>query len=313
MILILTVTLPLFVLILAGYVSRRSKLIDQAGVRGLTGFVFYFALPLMLFHNMATAPLAEHFDGRYVLAYLGAGLSVHLSGMAVARWVFRCPLSEQAIQGIAVSFGNLVFIALPIATEVFGPEAALPMALLIVVENGILMPFTVGLLEIERAGPGKIWRAPLTAFNAILRSPIVTSVLLGAGVALLEIQLPSILDSIVRLVRGANVPCALFALGATLAGLPLTERVRETGFMVVWKLLAYPALVFLGMSLIPDLAPSWLAIAVISAAMPMGANVYLVAARYDSYLARASTGVLVSTVVSVVSISVLVVLLAGAG
>lgn len=58
--LILTITLPIFVLIFAGYVSARRGLIDQGGIRGLTGFVFYFALPLMLFHNLATAPVWQY-------------------------------------------------------------------------------------------------------------------------------------------------------------------------------------------------------------------------------------------------------------
>jgi malonate transporter len=146
---------------------------------------------------------------------------------------------------------------------------------------------------------------------AILRNPVVMSVLAGAATALLGVTLPALLDGLVLLVRGANVPCALFALGATLAGLPLAERLRETGFMVALKLLVYPALVFGVMTLLPDIDPAWRAIAVLSAAMPMGANVYLVAARYDVYVARASKAVLLSTIVAVVTVSILAVLLAG--
>jgi predicted permease len=133
---------------------------------------------------------------------------------------------------------------------------------------------------------------------------------MGAGVALLGIEVPAILDGIMKLVRGATVPCALFALGATLAGLPLAERLRETVFMVALKLVAYPAAVYLTMLvLLPDLDPVWRAVAVISAAVPIGANVYLVADRYEAYVQRASTAILASTVLSVVTVSALVVAL----
>jgi predicted permease len=99
----------------------------------------------------------------------------------------------------------------------------------------------------------------------------------------------------------------LFALGATLAGLPLTERLRETGFMVTMKLVAYPAAVYLAMLLLlPELDPVWRAVAVISAAVPIGANVYLIADRYQAYVQRASTAILASTVLSVVTVSALV-------
>jgi len=305
---LLTITLPIFAVILAGYVSAWRGLIDPPGIRGLTAFVFYFALPLMLFQVFANAPVAEEFDGRYVLAYSAVGLTVHLTGLFTARWFFKCTLSQQSIQGIAVSFGNVVFIGMPVAVGLFGDAANLPLLLAITIENGIFMPLTIALLEIDRAGEGGFARAAGAALKAILRNPIVMPVFFGAGFALLGLQLPLALDGIITLVRGAAVPCALFALGATLAGLPLTERLLETSFMVTMKLLVYPVLVFFVMYVFfPDIDPMWRAVGTISAAMPMGANVYLVAARYDAYVQRASTAVFASTVVSIFTISALIV------
>jgi len=308
MLLLLTITFPIFAVILAGYLSAWRGLIDSPGIKGLTGFVYYFALPLMLFHLFANAPVAEQFDGGFVLVYFVVGLAVHLTGLFTARWLFKCRWSEQAIQGIAVTFGNGVFIGLPVTTGLFGEAANMPVLLAITIENGVLMPLTVALLEIERAGRGAIARAALVALKGILRNPVIMPVLIGASVALLGIGVPAVLDELIKLVRGATVPCALFALGATLAGLPLTERFRETGFMVVMKLFVYPALVYLAMRLLlPDLDPVWRAVAVIAAAMPIGANVYLIAARYDAYVQRTSTAVFASTLVSVVTVSALVV------
>jgi predicted permease len=310
MLLVFTTTLPLFVLILAGYVSARRGLIDAGGIRGLTGFVFYFSLPLTLFHSMATAPVAERFDGAYVAAYLVAALVMCATGIAIARWGFRHRLDEQAIQGMAVSFGNLVFIALPIALELYGDAAALPILLLLLVENGVILPLTVVLLELARSERGRAWRAPAAAGRAVVRNPVIMSVLAGAAVALAGLSLPDLLDGIVKFVKGANVPCALFALGATLATMPRGERLHETGAMVLLKLAAYPALVYVLLTYVVTVDPTWRAIAVLSAAMPMGANVYLIAARYEVYVARASAGVLVSTLISVVTVSALALLLA---
>ena len=275
-------------------------MIDRPGINGINGFVFYFTLPLMLFHNMAKAPLKESFDAAFVIGALGAA----------ARWIFKRSLAEQAIQGIACSFGNTVFIALPIATELFGPAATLPMALLITVENGLIMPFTVALIEVERVDRSQLWRVPLTAFVAVLRNPIVMSVLLGAAVALIGIELPSLINGLVVLVKGATVPCALFAMGAALAGLPLSERVSEAAISASLKLFAYPVFMYAAMAMLPDVDPVWRTVAVLSAAMPMGANVYLIAARYNTVEARSSTAVLLSTVVSVVTVSLLVFALA---
>jgi len=73
-------------------------MIDRPGINGINGFVFYFTLPLMLFHNMATAPLKESFDAAFVMGALGVAVAVHLTGMAAARWIFERSLVEQAIQ-----------------------------------------------------------------------------------------------------------------------------------------------------------------------------------------------------------------------
>lgn len=310
MLLVFTTTLPLFVLILAGYASARGRLIDAAGVRGLTGFVYYFSLPLTLFHMMATAPVAERFDGAYVGAYFVAALLMYAAAVAVARWRLRQRLDEQAVQGMAASFGNLVFIALPIAIELYGPAAALPVLLLLLVENGVMMPLTIVLIELARSPPGRAWRAPAAAGRAIVRNPVIMSVAAGAAVALVGVPLPSLLDGIVNFVKGANVPCALFALGATLAVMPRGERLRETGALVLLKLAAYPAVVYVLMTHVVAVDPAWRAIAILCAAMPMGANVYLIAARYEVYVARASAGVLATTLASVVTVSALAVWLA---
>lgn len=245
MLLVLTITLPLFVLILAGYASARGRLVDAAGVRGLTGFVYYFSLPLTLFHLMATAPVAERFDGAFVGAYLAAALLLGAAGVALARRRHGDRLDAQAVQGMAASFGNLVFIALPIAIELYGPGAALPVLLLLLVENGVIMPLAIVLIELARSAPGRAWHAPAAAGRAVVRNPVIMSVAAGASVALVGVPLPSLLDGVVNFVKGANVPCALFALGASLAVMPRPARLRDTGALVLLKLGAYPAVVYL--------------------------------------------------------------------
>lgn len=309
MLLLITITLPLFVVILAGYLTARRSLIDGAGVRGLTGFVYYFALPLTLFHLYAKAPV-DQFDGTYVALILATGFAIHLTGLFSARWLFGCSWPEQSIQGIAVSFGNTVFIALPITVGLYGEAAYLPMLLAIAVENAVLMPFTVALLEIQKAGRVDLASAAAGAGRAILTNPIVLPLFPGMAIAILGWPLPTIVDETIGLIRGATVPCALFALGATLAGMPLTEKMRETVFMVAMKLFAYPALMFLVLTIAaPGLDPVWRAVATISAAAPMGANVYLIATRYEAYVRRASAAVLFSTLCSIVSVSALALLL----
>ena len=309
MILVLTVTIPIFVVMFAGYFSARKGYIDRTGIKALTSFVFYFTLPLMLFHSLANAPVAQELNYYFVLAYSLASLTVFAFGFAVARWVFGCTWPEQAVQGLAVSFGHTVFMTIPIGAALYGDAANLPIALLVAIEMGITVPVAIVLLEIQKSQGGDTFNAVVKGVKTALLNPIILSILLGISAALVEVKLPQMFDAVVALVRGATVPCALYAIGASLAGLPLAERLRETGFMVLAKLFVYPAVVLLFMQLVPDLDPRWRNIALIAAATPLGVSVYIVASTYNTYQARASTATLASVILSVITLSILVVLL----
>ncbi len=306
MILVLTVTIPIFVVILAGYVAAKRAIMGKESIKAFTSFVFYFCLPLLLFRNLADAPVAEQLRGDYVLAYLLGGLTSFAVGYAVARWVFNCTVAERAVQGLGVSFGHTVFMTIPIGLALYGEASVLPIALLITVEMAVIVPLAIVLLEIDSGERGGLLAVSGTAFRAIFFNPIVPSILLGIAAAMLGVELPAILNGLVNLVQGATIPCALFAIGASLAGLSFSERLAETGFTAAGKLLLYPFLVFVFMSMFPDIPPEWRNIAIIAAATPLGVSVYLVASTYDTYVNQSSAASLVSMIFAVVTLSTLV-------
>jgi len=313
MILVLTVTIPIFVVILAGYISAKRGIMGKESIKAFTTFVFYFCLPLLLFRNLANAPVAEQIRGDYVLAYLLAGLMSFAIGYAVARWIFKCSAAEQAVQGLAVSFGHTVFMTIPIGFALYGEASVLPIALLVTIEMAFIVPLAIVLLEIQSQERSSLIAVSGTALRAVFFNPIVPSILLGVAAAMMGVKIPAVLNGLVNLVQGATVPCALFAIGASLAGLSFSERLRETSFMAAGKLLLYPLLVFLFMSVFPDIPPDWRNIAIIAAATPLGVSVYLVASTYDTYGNQASAATLVSMLFAVVTLSILVALFSPVG
>jgi malonate transporter len=295
--------LPLFLVVLAGYVAGRRAWLSAEGIKGLTDFVFWFAIPCLLFATMARAPVDRAFDWRFASAMLAAALTWYAAGAVLSRFAFGCRGGEPVVFGFSITFGNTVFIGLPVAAAVLGEAAALPMAVVLTIENGLIIPMAVALLEWRRSREGALARAPLAAGKAVARNPIVLAAVGGLAWAVAGYPLPGLAQSLTGLIGGAAVPCALFALGATLASLPLSERIAETATISVLKLAGYPALIWATLSLLPDVDPVWFAAALIYAAMPSGANAFLIAQAYGTYIARASTAVLVTTTISVVTIS----------
>ncbi|HJM49006.1 MAG TPA: AEC family transporter [Alphaproteobacteria bacterium] len=316
---IVSTTLPLFGLILAGYVAGWRGWLGADATRALGAFVFYFSLPLLLFRTLATAPGTENFDFRFVLAYAAAALGTFGLMALVGRRLFGLGLGEGALFGMASCYGPTALVPLPIALQIFGPAAVLPLAMIIMIDNALLIPAAIAAQELERArrgaapgrgaAPSRVWTATT---RAVVSNPVIVATVLGIAFAFGEIPLPALVGGFAAIAGAAAIPCALFALGITLAGVELSSRPGETGVMVAFKLILYPALVFGLMALIPGLDPIWRGAALIAAAGPIGINVYLVAVNYQTYLGRASTAMLVATVLSLPILSAIAVWLAAA-
>ena len=73
---VLGVTLPFFALIGCGYLAARRNFLSDDGVKGLNTFVFYFALPCLIFLALAHRPFADIVNWNYMVSYGLAGLLI---------------------------------------------------------------------------------------------------------------------------------------------------------------------------------------------------------------------------------------------
>lgn len=79
--------------------------------------------------------------------------------------------------------------------------------------------------------------------------------------------------------------------------------------MTLFKLLVHPLAIWFATTRIFDVDPLWATTATLAAALPVAANVFIVARQYDTYVERVSGAILVSTTVSVITVSALLVIL----
>ena len=253
---VLTTVLPVFGLMLTGYVFARTRMIDAAGARGLSVFVFNAAIPALLFRSLAGESRGAGLG--IVYAYFGGCLIVFALAMLVARLRFRHPLQLQSLVAINATFSNSVQLGIPIVFTAFGPEGVHPLLLAI--------------------AAGWAW-------------------------SLAGLPIPGALDEFLKLFGAAGSPCALFVLGASLATLRLAGDLAETLAVAALKLFVLPLVVYGLSRFVLALPPIEIAVATITAALPSGANAFILAQRYDLYVARSASIVLVTTVLSVVTVS----------
>ncbi|MDE0941373.1 MAG: AEC family transporter [Alphaproteobacteria bacterium] len=307
---IVEVVLPVFGLIVCGYALARSPVLSVEGAKGLTGFVFYVAIPALLFRIVAKGIATDELDFTIVYAYFtGVGV-VFVFAMVLGRFVFRRSFAEQALMGMTAVFGNTVMLGLPLIYMAFGDAGIVPVTLIIAFHSTILITATTLLLELSRGQRRGFALIIWAALKALIKNPVILALLAGLAWAMTGQTLPAVLDRFINLLSGAAAPCALAALGASLATYRLGGDLRECATVVGLKLLGLPVVVWFLCAWVFALDPLWTAVATIIAAQPVGANVFILAQQYDTYTARSASAVLISTILSVLVLAVMLAKLA---
>ena len=110
---LLEAVLPVFGLVAVGYAAVRLRWLAEDAVRGLSLFVFNFALPAMLFRTLARTDLPERMEWAFLFSFYGAALIVFGFGMTVVRRGYRRPLVGQGLAGLSASYSNTVLLGIP--------------------------------------------------------------------------------------------------------------------------------------------------------------------------------------------------------
>ncbi|MEO1198383.1 MAG: AEC family transporter [Pseudomonadota bacterium] len=302
-------TLPVFLVIGLGVVAVRSGLLAEDAVRPLNVFVFYFAMPALIAGALARQDVAAVLDLRLIAGWLVCGVAVFGLGMLAAALFGARNLSAMALMGQGSAVGNIGFLALPLTFTVFGTGAAGPITIALIVDLVILIPLSIALLEIDRAGNGSEHgqRGRFAVVGRIARgvflNPFILSIALGLTLSASGFGLPGSVERFADFLGAAAGPAALFALGVSLAGRRIEGDTLAIGAMSVLKLFVHPALIYLTLAYGFGIASSTAAIFAVIAAMPVAGNVFVIASQYGVFVRRASASVLVSTLVSVVTVS----------
>ena len=302
---ILAVTVPFFSVIAAGYGAGRFKVINADGLNGLNAFVYYFALPAMLFRVLAVRPIEDIMNWGFLGAWALAGLSLYALVLVLSRILFRVPVGTAALQALAVSFANTGYLGLPLTVSILGEAAAVPVALTLISDMSVSTLLTIGLIELGSASGKNLFAHGIKTARAILMNPFFLSIWGGILWAWFGLPIPGPVSTLLSLLGSAAGPCALFALGATLSSHMLAGRLSQSAFMVIGKLFVHPLVVFIVVIFVVETDPLWTLAALLNAALPIAGSVYVISQRYQLIVAESSTAILFSTLFGMFTVTVL--------
>jgi hypothetical protein len=293
---VLDVVLPVYGLIAAGWAAHRGRLIADEDVRRFTDFTFRVFVPAQLFLAKAGVPTA----------YFSAAFAIFATVVLVRRR--SVPPVRAAVEGLAASFSNTVMIGIPLVKLGWG-EAALAMLLSIVALHSLLLLTTATFVFEVAAATG----APLAAVGRALRTsvlhPVILPIIAGAAWSALGPPLPGAAQATLGLLAAAASPLCLVLLGASLGRDGLRTGLRPALAMSALKLIAFPLLAAVIGRFVLALEPLALTVVILTATLPIGANVFLFAQRYRSDTSAIAAAVVWSTLLAAPILAVLLPLL----
>jgi predicted permease len=145
----------------------------------------------------------------------------------------------------------------------------------------------------------------------VLRSPLIWPIALAVLLVFLEVKIPLPVERFATLLAAAAGPCALFAIGLFVSQLSIRAGVQSSWQTTLLKLVVHPLLMALLAFYVLPVEAFWAKIAVVCAALPLGATAFVLAQRYRLLEAETSTGAVVSTAASLLTVSLVMALLTG--
>ncbi len=299
-------TLPFFAVIGLGYVSGRTGFFSEDATVYLTRFVFYFALPAMIFRFTASLELRDIFDPNFVTAYLVATTAVYLLATIISR--FRgVSIAETAVEAQCAVIGNVGFLGIPMLAMLMGPEAVAPIIAMLSVDLIVFSSLIVILITGSR-GKGISLGTLVIVATGILKNPMIVSIAIGLIWSSYRLPVPQPADEFLSLLGAAATPGALFAIGASLAT-KSAERLTVALWISSFKLFVHPAAIAIAALLIWPVDPFDASVMIAAAALPVAGNVYILAQHYNVAPQRVSASILISTIGSVVTVAAVITLL----
>ncbi|MFC3607509.1 AEC family transporter [Stutzerimonas tarimensis] len=298
---VLEIILPIFVLILLGYLGRRTGRLGPTAASELNRFVVWFGLPAMLINVTAGSDWEQLWQPEFVAAFTAGCIGVFLLTLFYRFWQTRS-LADASVDALSASYANTGYMGIPLCLLLFGDEGLQPALVASLIVVCVLFALAIACLETGLNAGQSPLRTLITVVKALARNPMVVSPLLGLAWSFSGAPMPKPVGQVLTLLGAATVPCALVSLGLFLA------REQRGGQAAAWplvglKLIVQPAITAFFAFRVFQLPTLWASAALLLSALPTGTGPFMLAEYYDRGAALAARVILLSTLGGLLTLS----------
>ena len=288
----------LYIIVAVGYICDKFKVYTEETARKTVNFLLYFVASCTLINSFIKIEATPDTVGKFFTAFV-LSIATHTIAILINILTFRNKQNEKnAVYKFASIYGNVAFMALPLAQAVLGDEGVLYCAGGAVVFN--LFTFTHGVKLMSKDGEK-------LSIKKLIINPGVIAVIVGLPIFLTGIELPYIITRPVEMLADLNTPVAMLVFGTYLSRTDLKTMLFDKKIYTValMKLIVLP-MICMGVYYLCGLEGTLLTAVIITASVPSANNTFMFSSKYGRDAATASKTVALVSFLSILTMPVII-------
>lgn len=290
----------LYIIVAAGFTADKLRVFTEKTARASNDLLFYIVTPCVIINSFLTTTFSKATASGFAVAIF-CSVVAHAAGIFLAAPLFN-KKDNSAVFKFACVYGNLGYMALPLANAVLGETGVFYCSGGVIVFN--TLAFTHGIWLMNKGNKD-------VKFNikSLVLNPGVISVAIGLPLFLFSVKLPSVIQQPISFIAGMNTPLAMLFFGTYLANTDLKTmfRVKEQYLIMLVRLIGVPVII-MGVCKILSLNETLTTACMISAAAPSANNTVMFSAKYGKDTALVSKIVALNSFVSIITLPVMIAL-----
>lgn len=294
---IMSQMLILFLLLAAGYIANKTKIMNIEANKLLSKLVVNIVMPCTILSSVmgGDTGISGSTAAYFMLLSFGAYLVFFMLALPLPR-LLGAPKSDGGMLSFMVVFGNVGFMGIPVVQALFGNGAVFYVTMFNIAFS--VLCFSFGIIMVSGKGE---------KFNPMLLvNPTMVVSVLAIIIFYTKLPIPLVISDAFSIMGKMTTPAAMLILGSTLASIPLWEVFTEWRVYVITfvKLIVVPIVIWLLARLVVH-DNEVLGILVTLAAMPTATNATMLSLQYGGNEKLAAQGIFITTLISVITIPVL--------
>lgn len=287
----------LYVMVLVGFICDRVGLYTEKTAKKTIDLLLYIIGPCLMINSILSMEKSEDTVKKFFISLLIA-FATHIIAIVLNLPFFRSNNDKDAVYKYGSIYGNVGFMALPLAEAVLGAEGVFYCTSGVIAFNVLCFTHGVSVMSKEKFKPN---------LKKLIVNPGVISVIIGLPIFLLGIDLPYVITQPISYLGSLNTPVAMIIFGTYLSKTNLKAMFshKKTYLTAFLKLIALP-LVSLGIYVLCSVRGSLLVASLITASVPCANNTFMFASKYERDVEVASQTVALVSFMSILTMPVMI-------